>query len=161
MSDFVELLVLKQRDGRVGENPGHFKMVLFLDVLPRFWLCKTHFHCRLTPEKCVWEKCVSLLMGCVQSLVASSLLFCLSIWTALVSSALSNGCFVWKWSLVSGWVNWRQRLEEAIISNCDAFGLMSRYFIGFSLLRNSSGAIGWYFIIYGISCGEYFESVPY
>lgn len=42
MSDFVELFVLKQRDGHVGENPGNiFKNGAVFDVLPRFWLYET------------------------------------------------------------------------------------------------------------------------
>lgn len=60
----------------------------------------------------------------------------------------------------SGSVNWKEKLKRKPLQTTEMHpGFMPRYSIGFSLSRNSSGAIGWYFIIYGISCGEYFESV--
>lgn len=136
-------------------------MVLFLIFFPGFGCIKHNFTVNWC-QRNVSERNVSVLFkGCIQSKVASSLHFRSSIWTgldgcqhtqlAMVNLYEKDHVFLDQWSERKMWRGSHYRQLHP--------GLKSRYSLGFSPSRNSSGAIGWYFIIYGISCGEYFESV--
>lgn len=126
--------ILTWRDVHVGEKPGTFKkiMVLFSMSLPGLG-------CVMPCGEVTSAGRVSMLMEDMRSKGASYLRF--------FSSTCQLG---WMFCAVV-WVQ-----EQAIVGQ---WGFMSRCLIGFSLSRTSSGAIGWYFIIRGVSRGEYFESV--
>lgn len=76
--------VLRQRGCHVGENPGNLKkMVLFLMFFPGFG-CIKEFSLLVNAR----EMCLSLLMECKQSKVASSL--------HLLSSSVNTRLICWK-----------------------------------------------------------------
>lgn len=141
----------------------NLKMVLFLMFFPGFGCTR----CIFTVNRCrrnVSARNVCLSMGCKQSQLASSLKSLSSVWTGLFGCqphSATSGRFVWK-RLCVFWISGLEGelKKDAIIGNWDAPRIHVEVLrtVGFSLSRNSSGAIGWYFIIYGILCGEYFES---